>query len=235
VPSVEEVLPSAAETVTEGHDWNAREAQSWSTVISNPLGVSLNSVRDSAQYILGMNPAQICENLPAAWRVLYMESVLRGGLVSRFFDRREKLYQDLRKPSRERLVQQFPPIFKNQIFLASRPYLADLIENMTQPRLTFHGTPRHNVSSIVSHGFLMPGTKIEKGVVASPMSGTVFDRGIYSSQESFYALSFAQAGGRPVTASEIPECVSLFVLLSWVGRSRQGGEGQIKARSMASW
>ena len=103
------------------------------------------------------------------------------------------------------------------------PTRDELIEDMVKPRLTFHGTPRHLAASVVRYGFMLPGTTIDDGkLIASPRSGISWlRRGIYSSPQSSFALSFSQAGGRPVEPREVPGW-RLFVCATLMGRTLIG-------------
>ncbi|RKK70594.1 hypothetical protein BFJ69_g11669 [Fusarium oxysporum] len=96
---------------------------------------------------------------------------------------------------------------------------------MVSPRVTFHGTPLQSVGSIVRHGFKMPGNIVEGKVVASPRSGIAFDRGIYSSQEAFYAISYAR-GQREMTPVGMLPSMRLFVCATIMGRTYTGSDGR---------
>lgn len=101
----------------------------------------------------------------------------------------------------------------------------DALEDLLRPRLTFHGTHRHIVPLTVRYGFVLPGIMIEHGVVASPRSGTVFHgRGIYSSPESFYSLSYG-AQNRSATTEQQRPGLRLFVCATLRGRADKGSPG----------
>lgn len=107
----------------------------------------------------------------------------------------------------------------------------DVIQEILRQSITFHGTPRHNVSSIVQYGFKLPGTTVEDLMIVSPRSGIAFQNpGIYSSPESFFALSFAQAGALPTSAAERPG-LRLFICATLMGRCYTGPHVHSSLRS----
>ena len=92
------------------------------------------------------------------------------------------------------------------------------VEYLTKPHLTFHGTRRALVPSIVQHGFLAPGslhpvTKQSHSV----FNGSVYGRGIYSSPQAWYAMMYGDNDER-TTLSELPGC-KLLVCATIMGRT----------------
>lgn len=94
----------------------------------------------------------------------------------------------------------------------------EIIDDMVKPGVTFHGTALSNVASIIRHGFKMPGKLVDGNLVASPRSGIAYNRGIYSSQAAFYALSYASGQRQLTPLGEVPS-MRLFVCATVMGRT----------------
>ncbi|KAJ7022441.1 hypothetical protein C8F04DRAFT_1138204 [Mycena alexandri] len=56
--------------------------------------------------------------------------------------------------------------------------------------IVFHGTPRQNVGSIVSSGFVVPGNPTRAGQGVEVRYGTTWGQGIYTSPDPCYSLSY---------------------------------------------
>ncbi|KAI0129470.1 hypothetical protein BJ170DRAFT_616399 [Xylariales sp. AK1849] len=135
---------------------------------------------------LPKTPQQICAEIPAHLRVLHMEEVLRGDLTRAFGHRREQLRAVRDRQSMGSLRQHVPP----QLQHSRRK--EDLVEYLVKPRLTFHGTQRQYVPSIVRHGFLKPGDRDPSTRSAHRVRcGSTYGRGIYSSPSADFSLSYS--------------------------------------------
>jgi hypothetical protein len=77
-------------------------------MLDNPAGVNLTSIKDTAHYILGKTPEQVCAKLPKQARVLHVESVLRNDLVGRFFNCRAAMRRRLRARPKAELAHSIP-------------------------------------------------------------------------------------------------------------------------------
>ena len=211
---------SAIEASGSKQKWKVDRPFDYNLLLDNAYGLDVSSVADTANYLLGKTPEQLIEGIPNQFRVIHIESILRNDLVQRFHSYRERLEVLLEHDITKNLRHAMSPHSK----LAAGKILSALpresvIEDMLIPRVTYHGTPLRNVSSIVRHGFKMPGTKIENGrLIASPRSGIAFNRGIYSSQAPFYALSYASHEKQPTPIGDLPT-MRLFVCATLMGRT----------------
>ncbi|EWZ49789.1 uncharacterized protein FOBCDRAFT_123411 [Fusarium oxysporum Fo47] len=202
----------------------ADEVSDWNEVINNPFGLDVSTIQDTAYSILRKTPEELTAGIPKEWRVIHMESVLRHDLVRRFWNYQESLKTDL-KLCGTSLRDRIPPHSKLGGQVRAQLSQESILQDMISPRVTFHGTPLQSVGSIVRHGFKMPGNIVEGKAVASPRSGIAFDRGIYSSQEAFYAISYAR-GQREMTPVGMLPSMRLFVCATIMGRTYTGSDGR---------
>lgn len=226
------ILLQALEVVSEFEDahgtltnpkytngWTAWDAKlTWDTIVNNPKGLDLSSVKDTAFHLLRKTPEQLCADIPNAFRVIHVESVLRPDLTKAFLSYQSQLEQRMLDESNSSLRKRLPPhsVFSGHALPAVRR--DDLIEEMCRPRITYHGTPLRNVASIVRNGFRMPGSWVDGKAVASPRTGIVYNRGIYSSQAPHYALSYASGQMQKTPLGDIPG-MRLFVCATLMGRT----------------
>lgn len=205
-------------TKTNTHDkgWSASEISSWDDIISNPIGLDVSTIRDTASFLLGMTPEQIAEQIPKAWRVIHFENILREDLLKRF----QRYQQHLRAtlPEQPGLRKKLSPHSSLEGRYRTSLSIGDVVEDMVKPRLTFHGTSLRSVRSIIRNGFLLPGKVVNGKRIESPRSGIAFDRGIYSSQSAAYAMSYA-GGQREVTPLGMLPSMRLFVCATVMGRT----------------
>jgi hypothetical protein len=117
--------------------------------LNNLINGNLNPVDQSAHALFGLDLKQICDNIPSTWSVQHVESVLRPDLISRFVACREKMRVRLETANISgamlRQLNQHP----SQQIKLGQGNKQDALEDLLRPRLTFHGTQRHNVPSIV--------------------------------------------------------------------------------------
>ncbi|KAI0554452.1 hypothetical protein F4679DRAFT_596418 [Xylaria curta] len=120
---------------------------------SIPIDTStaLEQETTTAFQLLRKTPKEICASIPSYYRVLHIEPVLRGNLVLHFDKQQRELGEVLSKLPSHQLRRFVPSPHK-------KGSKTDLIEHLLRPRLTFHGTLRDDVSSIIRYGFLRPGT-----------------------------------------------------------------------------
>ncbi|KAM0470769.1 hypothetical protein ACHAP7_009352 [Fusarium lateritium] len=203
-----------------GKGWAADQLSDWSEVINNPYGLDVSTIQDTAYSILGKTPQELVSEIPKEWRVIHVESVLRPDFVKRFCSYQEMLRGNLQNPDTP-LRDRLSPHSKLSGRIRSHLSQEDVIEDMVTPRVTYHGTYINSAASIVRHGFKLPGNLVDGQVIASPRSGIVFNRGIYSSQAPFYALSFA-AGEQKTPLGMLPS-MRLFVCATIMGRTLSGG------------
>jgi hypothetical protein len=196
--------------------WQPDQVRSWEEVLDNPVGVDLASIKDTAHYILGKTPEQICAKLPEKIRVLHVESVLRSDLVDRFFECRARMRQRLRTRPKAELLR---CIARNALTDKEKEDKEEMVKWLTTPRLTFHGTGRNFIHSIVRYGFAKPGGKIgDTGTELTVRCGSTYGRGIYSSPDPGFSLSYSGYGATPTKKSEIVS-MKLIVCATLMGRT----------------
>ena len=155
-------------------------------------GLDLKSIREdvSIKSILGKTPEEICADLPEYFRILHIESVIRNDLTKRFFAWQESIRDQLQDLS----IHDLKANALRSVRDSTRDDCnrkEDLIERLVTPHVTFHGTRRNFVPSIVRQGFLMPGaTNHLTGERNQVRCGNTYGRGIYSSPSSAFALSY---------------------------------------------
>jgi hypothetical protein len=176
----------AGEKITEGA-WDATSSD-WRSVISNPLGVDLLTVNDTAKFLLGRSITEILAELPSALRVLHVEPVFRDDLVAKFARRRESMREHLASLSSASLRKCIKPSELRR----GKDSVKDMADILSTPEVTFHGAPRQVMQSIVRYGFIIPGKKIgDTGVENEIACGASFGIGIYSSPSIDFASTYA--------------------------------------------
>lgn len=212
---VAEYYPPAEDT-SNSKAWDATALNSWDHILNNPYGLDASTIQDTAYAFLGKTPEEIVADIPSEWRVVHIESVLRGNHIQRFRRFQNKLQDTI--VASDNLRAKLPPHSKLQNRVRAKLPTSDVIEDMLKPRVTFHGTPLRNVRSIIRHGFVMPGRRVDGKIIASPRTGIVYDRGIYSSQSPAYALSYAKGQGEMTPLGRIPS-MRLFACATLMGRT----------------
>ena len=174
--------------------WSTTDSQPplWPTLLTtNPLGLDLLTVSDRAQHLLGEPIADICSRVAKDIRILHVEPVFRSDLVSRHLRARARIHADLLTLSRAELRKGVPAAAIRSG--AAHDTLEGLAAYLARPTVTFHGAPRHVMSSIVRYGFVLPGSSIGKaGPQLRVRCGSSFGRGIYSSPDLMYASAYTQ-------------------------------------------
>ncbi|UNI22133.1 hypothetical protein JDV02_008052 [Purpureocillium takamizusanense] len=180
-------------------------------------GVAMSTLSSSelAQRYLGVTPQDVAAMIPPQYRVQHVEEVIRKDLAVGFDRAHAQLREGLSALPLSTLRRHAPP----QLCRSART--SDYVEHLARPRLTFHGTQRRFVSSIVRHGFLRPGmrdpaTGAEHGV----RCGATYGRGIYSSPDAGFGLAYADRWcGRTAPGSYYG--VKLIVCATLMGRARR--------------
>jgi hypothetical protein len=184
----------------------------------NPMdGLDLTSVQGMATHILGKTPAQICDDILPNYRILHCENILRNDLQNKFLQTQQDMREKLMNEHISELRKCVPPEFRRYRGSGSAAK-EQLVDYLVKPRITFHGTRRENVPSIVQHGFLKAGDV--HPVTKKPLpiwNGSVYGQGIYSSPEAWYALLYAEEG-RETKSSQLPG-LKLLVCATIMGRS----------------
>jgi hypothetical protein len=193
--------------VEEPKGWDVNKVQDTQVIFENPYGANLNTVDDSAFYLLGKSVKDICADFSdelSEFRILHVEPVLRSDLIQRFRTRQSKMLKQLTGCNYREVRQCVPPgTIPHSSALDTRD---DLARELCRPRITFHGTSRRNVPSIVRWGFIIPGQTAGKQHVGVAF-GSSFGTGIYTSPDADYALSYSHwsdTGYIKTRAEEMP-------------------------------
>lgn len=169
--------------------WDATSSN-WQSILSNPFGVNLLTVNDTAQFLLGQSITDILKDLPAQLRVLHVEAVFRDDLVAKFTRKRNEMREHFMTLKASQLRQ---CINKKQLRQNGKDSVEDMADILSTPKVTFHGAPRHVMQSIVRYGFVVPGQKIGDTDMENKMAcGASFGVGIYSSPSIEFASRFAR-------------------------------------------
>lgn len=209
-----EMAKEADALVSEVRDRNAVPADPETSALPwlQKKRVETLSSSEMALRYLGKTAKEICEMIPARYRVLHVEEVIRRDLAIRFDRRQEVLRRTLSQHTRS--LRAFVP---NNLHHAP---MKDIIEHLVKPRMTFHGTQRHLVPSIVRHGFIKPGTKLPGAKAKHEVRcGAMYGMGIYSSPNAEFSLGYS---GFSATATKPNEFfgLKLIVCATIMGRTR---------------
>lgn len=220
---IEEVTSYLLAYRLKNPDPNARDLNGRYINVDNPLFrrecVEIPEwLHNTPAHILGVSVKQICEKVApqdSYLRVLHSEKVMRTDLRARFYQSQEQLQDLLGQQSLNHLSQMIPPELRRS---HGKDAKAEMIEYLSKPRLTFHGTRSSVISSIVRHGFLKPGDKnpITHEVVGV-RCGNTYGKGIYSSPDPEFALSYSTWDAHRTRADEIPG-FKLIVCATLMGR-----------------
>ncbi|CAH0056318.1 unnamed protein product [Clonostachys solani] len=166
-----------------------------------------------AYRLLHTSPKQVAAHIPSAFRVVHVEQVLRTDLARDFEQFQGSLRRKLSRLPHDQLRRHIP------VELRSRR-VEDMVDHLVKPRLTFHGTQRQNVPSIVRHGFVAPGARNpELGETQEVRCGSTYGRGIYSSPSAGFSLSYSD--GKLVRDSDKEfSGLKLIACATIMGRSR---------------
>lgn len=178
----------------EGHPgggWDASLINDWSKVLDNPHGVNLATVSDTAKHILGRPISEILKNLPDELRILHVEPVFRSDLVCKFLTQQKRIQTDLQTLGHNNLRSCINPADLTSKRVVNS--VEGMAEHLSKATVTFHGAPRSRVSSIVRHGFIVPGKEIgNSGTKLEIRCGASYGIGIYSSPSLEYASIYGQ-------------------------------------------
>ncbi|XXG98572.1 hypothetical protein Hte_004897 [Hypoxylon texense] len=166
---------------------------------------------DIAYHYLQETPQQICARIPSEYRILHVEEVLRNNLVRRFSSKRQEIEMELRGQSYNALQRWVPSQLRGRKEV--------LVEHLLKPQVTFHGTARHLVPSIVRYGFLQPGNENPgTGQAHEVRCGATYGRGIYSSPDADFSLSYTGDSCHATKPNEFFG-IKLFVCATLMGRT----------------
>ncbi|KAI0840903.1 hypothetical protein F5Y06DRAFT_262021 [Hypoxylon sp. FL0890] len=214
------VLELAKKTATSLDAWrrNVSERRSVQPVDKSYLPFKTKQVNqiltisDVAKLYLQETPQEICSRIPSNYRILHVEEVIRFDLAREFHVKQEEMRAKLTKQPYGALLRGVPPAQQSR-----RKEV--LVEHLVTPKVTFHGTARQFVPSIVRYGFLKPG-KRNPGTneVHNIRCGATYGRGIYSSPDPDFSLSYT---GDTCHATKPNEFfgIKLIVCATLMGRS----------------
>jgi hypothetical protein len=172
------------------------------------------STKELAYQLLGLSPAQVAATIPSHFRVMHVEQVLRADLAQRLQRYQASLRETLSRVPAHVLRQWAPHNARKRL------RDADVLEHLVRPQTTYHGTQRRLIPSIVRHGFVAPGHfSPATGEALEVRCGSTYGRGIYSSPEAGFALSYSGDLCERTTKADYFG-LKLVVCATVMGRSR---------------
>ncbi|KAI1386343.1 ADP-ribosylation [Hypoxylon trugodes] len=145
----------------------------------------ITTISDVVYQYLQETPQQICSRIPPYYRILHIEEVVRADLAQKFHEKQKEMRKKLRSQPTDVLRKYVPP------YLHQTKRKEVMVDYAVKPRLTFHGTSRQVVPSIVRYGFLKPGGKNPgTNETHTIRCGATYGRGIYSSPNPDFSLSY---------------------------------------------
>lgn len=200
--------------------WNVKEVKHWKEVIDNEYGVDLDSVDDTASDIIGKTPKEVCEAILPNYRVIHCETVMRKDLLRHFKQCQRKLRESLLN-QRLHNLKQCVPIEQRRDKGGGELQKEQIVDYLVTPRLTFHGTRKDLVASVVQYGFLKPGDiHPATGIPLPVRCGSTYGQGIYTSPNPTFSLVFSGRAARASKSTELSE-KKLIVCATIMGRSAQ--------------
>jgi hypothetical protein len=204
----------------KGKGWNVNEVRDTSVIFDNPLGADLDTINEPDFHLLGKSVKEICAGFSDALRIIDVEPVFRSDLVSRFRTRQKGMLNQLRRLSyhelRECVAHEAIP------YCSALDNPKDLASELCRPRVAFHGTSRHKVTSIVRWGFVIPGSTADNRRVLV-QHGSSFGKGIYTSPDAEYALAYSRWSDRGLVKTRAEDLPGLRLIICAVlmGRAVQ--------------
>ncbi|KAI0888914.1 ADP-ribosylation [Annulohypoxylon maeteangense] len=171
------------------------------------------TISDMGYHYLQKTPKEICSQIPSNYRIIHVEEVLRVDLVHRFHEKQRKMRNELSKIGMNHLRRHVPP---NMQSIGRKDVWLD---HLVKPHVTFHGTARQFVPSIVRHGFLQPGKrKPGTNEQHEVRCGSTYGRGIYSSPNPEFSLSYTDTTCHATKPNEYFG-IKLIVCATLMGRA----------------
>ncbi|TVY87770.1 hypothetical protein LAWI1_G006740 [Lachnellula willkommii] len=198
--------------------WNAKDIRDFNMLLENSKGLDLETVDESGNELLGSSIREICDKIPKEFRILHVEPVFRHDLVARFRERQKKMREELNTLSYHELRECVDiKVIKPGSYQDNRQ---DLAKELCNPKVSFHGTSRLLVSSVVRYGFIKPGDRAG-GLVIGIRWGASFGVGIYSSPSASFSLFYANMseGSQQKTRVEDLPGLRLIVCAVLMGRA----------------
>ncbi|KAK6514362.1 hypothetical protein TWF506_008758 [Arthrobotrys conoides] len=198
-----------------------------SQILSSESGIDLNSYTTppTIQDLLGKSIPQICETIPTNYRILHVENVLKPRLYSDFHQIQSTIRSRLLTLPTSSLKKVVPRTHhRNHHHSKSSGILADRREKesyatyLTTPKITYHGTPRTNIPSIIKHGFLRPGDiNPSTNQPLQIRCGNTYGRGVYSSPSPQFSLMYSGYDATPTPVTQFSG-LKLIVCATIMGR-----------------
>ncbi|MCJ1385757.1 hypothetical protein MMC17_008881 [Xylographa soralifera] len=171
---------------------------------------------DTAFYWLGKTTKEICDNILPGYQIVHVESIMRRDLSHRFRAMQDHMRSNLSNQSLNNLEKYIPLDRRRH----SSFRLEDAVEYLVKPRITFHGTKREVVSSVVQYGFLKPGdAHPATRDILKVRCGNTYGRGIYTSPNPSFALMYSSDAEKS-TSSALPG-LKLIVCATLMGRATE--------------
>jgi hypothetical protein len=161
-------------------------------------------------------------------RLVHCENIMRYDLKVRFRQQQEAMRRHLiERVSLHSLRQAVPREHQRGRSGVSEKY--DLVDFLVRPQMTFHGTLKKRMHTVVRYGFIKPGdplpwAKNDKSVL-SVRCGSTYGAGIYSSPDPHYALCYSDYDALPTEPRDIPG-KKLIVCATLMGRMHKFGGGE---------
>lgn len=155
------------------------------TTTPKKRSANIEGFADSAYSLLGKTLPQIISKLGPEIRILHVETVLRGNLAAKFHAKRRDLRTKFEDMSVQRLSACIPKGHR------ANARKADMVEELTRSRVTFHGTDATLIPNIVRCGFLLPGRRDpDTGATHEVRCGSTYGRGIYTSPDPTFSHDY---------------------------------------------
>ncbi|KAK2593552.1 hypothetical protein QQS21_008727 [Conoideocrella luteorostrata] len=178
------------------------------------VDLSKLSASEIARKYLGKTPQDIAKLISGGYRVQHVEEVLRKDHALKFDMCQEKLRDELSKLSLGALRKYVPEALRHST------RVSDYVDHLSKPHITYHGTQRRFVPSIITNGFLRPGMmNPATSEVHGVRCGATYGRGIYSSPDPHFSLSYTDWLCTKTKPHEYFG-VKLLVCATLMGRSR---------------
>ncbi|KAI9152232.1 hypothetical protein HJFPF1_09459 [Paramyrothecium foliicola] len=144
------------------------------------------STKELAYRLLRTSPAAIATDVGHATglRVLHVEQVLRADLAHGLETFQSSLAHSLSRLGTQDLRRHVPHELRDC-------RAEDMVAHLVQPKLTWHGTHRQFIPSIVRHGFSLPGrVHADTGVAHEVRCGSTYGLGVYTSPDPMFSVSY---------------------------------------------
>ncbi|MCJ1472058.1 hypothetical protein MMC13_000703 [Lambiella insularis] len=172
---------------------------------------------DTAYHWLKKTSKEICDDILPDFRIIHVEPVIRSDLSRRFRAMQDSLRNTLSSGNLADLKKHIPAGLR-RARNGKAFQIQDAVEYLTTPQLTFHGTSRQVVGSIVQYGFLKPGdVHPATGKPLGVRCGSTYGRGIYTSPSPSFSLMYSNRNAKLTTPSVIPG-LKLLVCATLMGR-----------------